>query len=70
MKYDINHEFVSISSQTSNHRIILLHGWGADADDLLIVGKEIADKINFDFEITSLRGPGLHPSGQGTQWYS
>ena len=70
MKYDINHEFVSISSQTATHRIILIHGWGADADDLLIVGKEIADKINFDFEIISLRGPGLHPSGQGRQWYS
>jgi len=23
MKYDIDHEFVSISSQTANHRIIL-----------------------------------------------
>ena len=70
MKYDINHEFVSISSQTANHRIILIHGWGADADALLTVGKEIKDKINFDFEVISLRAPGLHPSGQGRQWYS
>ena len=69
MKYDINHEFVSISSQTANHRIILIHGWGADADDLLRVGKEITDKINFNFEVISLRAPGLHPSGQGRQWY-
>ncbi len=69
MKYDINHEFVSISSQTATHRIILMHGWGADSDDLLAVGKEIIDKINFDFELISLRAPGLHPSGQGRQWY-
>jgi phospholipase/carboxylesterase len=69
MKYDINHEFVSISSQTANHRIILIHGWGADADDLLTVGKEITDAINFNFEVISLRAPGLHPSGQGRQWY-
>ena len=69
MKYDINHEFVSISSQTATHRIILMHGWGADSDDLLTVGKEITNKINFDFELISLRAPGLHPSGQGRQWY-
>ena len=70
MKYDIDHEFVSISSQTATHRIILTHGWGADADDLLALGKEITEKINLDFEVISLRAPGLHPSGQGRQWYS
>ena len=69
MKYDINHEFVSISSQTATHRIILLHGWGADADDLLTLGKEIIEKINLEFEVISLRAPQLHPSGQGRQWY-
>jgi len=69
MKYDINHEYVSISSQTATHRIILIHGWGADSDDLLTLGKEIKDKTNFDFEVISLRAPGLHPSGQGRQWY-
>ena len=69
MKYDIDHEFVSISSQIATHRIILIHGWGADADDLLTLGKDIKDKINFDFEIISLRAPGLHPSGEGRQWY-
>ena len=69
MKYAINHEFVSISSQTATHRIILMHGWGADSDDLLTFGKEINEKINLDFEVISLRAPGLHPSGQGRQWY-
>ena len=69
MKYSIDHEFVRISSQTATHRIILLHGWGADADDLLKLGKEIIEKINLDFEVISLRASGLHPSGQGRQWY-
>ena len=69
MKSVINHEFVSISSQTATHRIILMHGWGADSDDLLTFGKEITEKINLDFELISLRAPGLHPSGQGRQWY-
>ncbi len=69
MKYDIHHEYVSISSQTATHRIILIHGWGADADDLLTLGKEITEKIDLDFEVISLRAPGLHPSGQGRQWY-
>jgi len=69
MKYDINHEYVSISSQTATHRIILIHGWGADADDLLTLGKEITKTIDLDFEVISLRAPGLHPSGNGRQWY-
>jgi len=69
MKYSINHEYVSISSQTATHRIILIHGWGADSDDLLIFGKEMKEKINLDLEVISLRAPGLHPSGQGRQWY-
>ena len=69
MKYDIDHEFVSISSQTATHRIILMHGWGADSDDLLTFGKEMTEKINLDFEVISLSAPGVHPSGQGRQWY-
>ena len=69
MNYDIDHEFVSISSQTATHRIILIHGWGADADDLLQLGKELTEQINLDFEVISLRAPGFHPSGQGRQWY-
>ena len=69
MKYDIYHEFVSISSQTAKHRIILIHGWGADAHDLLSIGKEIIEISNLDFEVISLRAPGLHPNKTGRQWY-
>ena len=69
MKYDVNHEFVSISSQDATHRIILVHGWGADADDLIPIGKDIAEKTDIKFEIISLRAPEVHPSGSGRQWY-
>ena len=70
MKYNINHEFVSISSQTAKHRIILIHGWGADADDLLPIGKEIIEISKVDFEVISLRAPSIHPNNTGRQWYS
>jgi len=69
MKYHINHEFVSITSQTATHRIILIHGWGADADDLIPIGREIKENSEIDFEVIALRAPGLHPSGAGRQWY-
>ena len=69
MNYDINHEYVSISSQTATHRIILIHGWGADADDLLPIGNEIIEISKVDFEVISLRAPGLHPNNTGRQWY-
>ena len=69
MKYEINHEFVSISSQTAKYRIILVHGWGADAEDLLPIGKEIIEKSKVNFEVISLRAPGLHPKNTGRQWY-
>ncbi len=69
MKYEINHEYVSISSQTAKHRIILIHGWGADADDLLPIGKEIIGISKIPFEILSLRAPSLHPNNTGRQWY-
>ena len=70
MNYDIKHEFVSISSQTAKYRIILIHGWGADAEDLLPIGKEIIEKSSIDFEIISLRAPAIHHSNKGRQWYS
>ena len=70
MKYDIYHEFVSISSQTAKQRIILIHGWGADADDLLPLGREIVEETNIDFEVISLRAPSLHPNNTGRQWYN
>ena len=69
MEYDIYHEFVSISSQKAKQRLILIHGWGADADDLLPIGKEIIEISKVDFEVLSLRAPSFHPNNTGRQWY-
>ena len=66
----MHHEYVSIGSQNSSHRIILLHGWGADADDLLPIGKAIIHNSCFEFELISLKAPTLRPNNMGRQWYS
>ena len=70
MKSLMHHEYVSIGSQNSSHRIILLHGWGADADDLLPVGKSIIHNSCFEFQIISLKAPTLRSDNTGRQWYS
>ena len=70
MKSSMHHEYVSIGSQNSSHRIILLHGWGANADDLLPVGKSIIDNSSLEFELISLQAPNFRPNDMGRQWYS
>ena len=70
MKSLMHHEYVSIGSHNSSHRIILLHGWGADTDDLLPVGKSIIHNSCFDFELISLAAPSFRPNDIGRQWYS
>ena len=70
MKSLMHQEYVSIGSQNSSHRRILLHGWGADTDDLLPVGKSIIHNSCFDFELISLAAPSFRPNDMGRQWYS
>ena len=70
MKSLMHHEYVSIGSQNSSHRMILLHGWGADADDLLPLGQSIIDNSCFEFELISLKAPTSRPNDMGRQWYS
>ena len=70
MKSLMHHEYVSIGSQNSSHRIILLHGWGADADDLVPVGKSIIHNSCLEFELISLAAPSSRSNEMGRQWYS
>ena len=70
MKTFMHHEYVSINSKSAKYRIILLHGWGADADDLLPIGQQIIEGLNKDFDIISLRAPNSRPDNLGRQWYS
>ena len=69
MKSLMHHEYVSIGSQNSSHRIILLHGWGADADDLIPVGKSIIHNSLLEFELISIAAPSLRSNEMGRQWY-
>jgi len=65
----MHHEYVSIGSQNSSHRIILLHGWGADADDLIPIGTSIVHNLHLQFELISLAAPSLRSNEIGRQWY-
>jgi phospholipase/carboxylesterase len=47
-------------------RLVLLHGWGADADDLLDLGAVLAGP---EVSVVALRAPLAHPGGTGRQWY-
>ena len=64
----MNTELISLNSESATNRLVLLHGWGADAQDLVPVGKLLTEGFK-DFEIVSLSAPQSHPSGFGRQWY-
>ncbi len=67
----MNDHLLSIGTSGATHRLVLLHGWGADADDLIPIGRALASNLNNDvsLEIVSLRAPHQHPEGFGRQWY-
>jgi phospholipase/carboxylesterase len=48
-------------------RLVLLHGWGADADDLLDLGELLVGPA---VSVVALRAPEPHPYGSGRQWYN
>jgi len=62
-------ELISLNSESATNRLVLLHGWGADAQDLVPVGKLLTEEFRDLFEIVSLSAPQPHPSGFGRQWY-
>jgi phospholipase/carboxylesterase len=57
---------IRLGPDCAERRLVLLHGWGADADDLLdlaalLVGPEVS--------VVALQAPQPHPAGAGRQWY-
>jgi phospholipase/carboxylesterase len=50
----------------ARQRLVLLHGWGADADDLLDLGELL---VGPEVSVVALRAPEPHPYGSGRQWY-
>ena len=62
-------EQICLNSESATKRLVLLHGWGSDANDLVPVGKLLTEGLKIRFEIVSLSAPQLHPNGLGRQWY-
>jgi len=50
----------------AKRRLVLLHGWGADAHDLLDLGPLL---VGPEVEVIALQAPSPHPAGMGRQWY-
>jgi len=66
----MENDLICISPKGATHRLLLLHGWGADADDLIPLGQDLIKRIpKRDIELVSLRAPQNHPEGYGRQWY-
>ena len=62
-------EQLLLNTEFATNRLVLLHGWGADANDLVPVGKLLTEGLKECFEIVSFSAPQPHPSGSGRQWY-
>ena len=50
-------------------RLVFLHGWGADANDLTPLGDALASTLSVPAECIQLEAPEAHPDGYGKQWY-
>ena len=63
-------ELFCFSSETATHRLILLHGWGADAEDLLPFGMSLVKDLDVEVELISLNAPNKFENGGGRNWYN
>ena len=57
---------LQLGPSEAQQRLVLLHGWGADADDLLDLGSLL---VGPEVSVVALRAPEPHPYGVGRQWY-
>ncbi len=64
---------IHLGPERAARRLVLLHGWGADADDLLELGAELLPDAALEgpdaVSLVALRAPLPHPGGAGRQWY-
>ena len=56
-------------TEKARARLVLLHGWGADAGDLMPLGQALAEAIATPLELVALQAPQLQSQGSGRQWY-
>jgi phospholipase/carboxylesterase len=57
---------IRLGPDRSERRLVLLHGWGADADDLLDLAEMLVEPT---VSVVALQAPLPHPGGSGRQWY-
>jgi phospholipase/carboxylesterase len=57
---------IRLGPASAQQRLVLLHGWGADADDLLDLGRLL---VGPEVSVVALQAPLPHPAGIGRQWY-
>lgn len=50
-------------------RLVVLHGWGANADDLRPLGESLSDLHSAELEVIAFDAPQPHPDTSGRQWY-
>jgi len=62
-------DFICFEYENATHRLILLHGWGADAQDLIPLGEELSERLGFKLDLLALRAPEIQPNSFGRQWY-
>ncbi len=65
----MNKDLLCISPAGASHRLVLLHGWGADAEDLLPLGQHLLEVNSQKIELVAFRAPHAHSQGEGRQWY-
>ncbi len=65
----VKEDFLRFGSTGAFHRLVLLHGWGADAEDLIPIGIQLRNGFPESLELLALRAPNPHPDGIGRQWY-
>jgi len=66
----MENDLICVTPSGATHRLILLHGWGADAEDLMSLGEElIKGGIEQKLELLAFNAPHRHPGGVGRQWY-
>lgn len=66
---------IRLGPDQAEQRLVLLHGWGADADDLVDLGVALLEQCGAalgdpaQVSLVALRAPLPHPAGFGRQWY-
>ena len=65
----MNDLLIHCGEEQPRTRLVLLHGWGADASDLMPLGESLGTRSGLAMECFGLHAPLPHPAGFGREWY-